>query len=315
VADLKTAHKGRPAARNAVARLVRLLNAHTPRDGVLELRVPGVRAIRRSRPYSELAHAVQRSALCIVAQGAKTVMAGREVIEYAPSRMVVYSVDIPVAAQVTRASSAEPYLCLRLDLDPQRIASLVLQVYPQGLPAVQRSRPAYVSEADPGILDAAARLLELARDPGDAELLAPLAVDEILIRLLRGPIGARVAQIGIADSGTYGVVKAVSWLRANYSRPIKVERLARLANMSVSSFHRHFRAVTSMSPLQYQKVLRLQEARRLMLSPTMDAGMASLRVGYVSASQFSREYGRFFGSTPTRDIARFREHVSAAAAE
>ncbi len=298
-----------------VDRLASLLNAYAPHDGVFDLRIPGVHITRRSRTYTELVHGVQQSALCIVAQGAKSVMVGRDVYDYEPSRMVVYSVDVPVAAQVTRASLSEPYLCLRLDLDPQKIANHVLKVYPQGLPPVHDSRAVYVSQASASILNAATRLLELMGQPGDAELIAPLVVDEILIRLLRSPIGVRVAQIGLADSGVHGVAKAVSWLRANFSQPMKVEELARLANMSVSSFHQHFKSVTSMSPLQYQKVLRLQEARRLMLSPMMDAGSASRHVGYLSASQFSREYGRFFGSTPTKDLARLREQVGAAADE
>ena len=149
--------------------------------------------------------------------------------------------------------------------------------------------------------------------PEDAELLAPLVIDEILIRLLRSPIGVRVAQIGLADSGVQGVAKAVSWLRANFSEPMKVEDLAELAHMSVSSFHQHFKSVTSMSPLQYQKVLRLQEARRLMLSTMMDAGAACWHVGYQSASQFSREYSRIFGNAPTKDIARLREQGFTAA--
>ena len=144
-------------------------------------------------------------------------------------------------------------------------------------------------------------------EPGDAELLGPLVIDEILIRLLRSPIGVRVAQIGLAESSVNGIAKAVSWLRANFSQPMKVEELAELAHMSVSSFHQHFKSVTSMSPLQFQKVLRLQEARRLMLSTMTDASTASWHVGYQSASQFSREYSRFFGSAPTKDIARLRE--------
>lgn len=133
-------------------------------------------------------------------------------------------------------------------------------------------------------------------------------IDEILIRLLRGPVGAGVAQIGLAESSVHKVAKAISWLRANSSEPVRVEALAELAHLSASSFHQHFKAVTSLSPLQFQKALRLQEARRLMLSRTMDVGAASRRVGYLSASQFSREYSRLFGSSPTKDLARFREH-------
>lgn len=298
-----------------VVRLASLLKAYAPHDGIFHMRIPGLHITRRSRTYTELVHGVQQSALCLVAQGAKSVMVGRDVYEYEPSRMVVYSVDVPVAAQVTRASLSEPYLCLRLDLDPQKIANLVLKVYPQGPPPVHDSRAVFIGQASASILNAAIRLLELMGQPGDAELIAPLVVDEILIRLLRSPVGLRVAQVGLADSGVYGVAKAVSWLRANFSRPMKVEDLAKLANMSVSSFHQHFRSVTSMSPLQYQKVLRLQEARRLMLSPMMDAGTASRHVGYMSASQFSREYGRFFGNAPTKDITRLREQVGAAADE
>jgi AraC-like DNA-binding protein len=313
----------RPPAPESVAgsggpelvRLASLIKAYAPHDGIFEMRVSGVHVIRRSQIYTQLVHGVQQSAVCIVAQGAKSVMVGREVYEYDPSRMIVFSVDMPVASQVTRASPAEPFLCLRLDLDPQRIANLVLKVYPQGLPPVHESRGVYVGQADVNIVNAGIRLVELMATSGDSELIAPLVVDEILIRLLRSPIGARMAQIGLSESGVWGVAKAVSWLRANFSRPMKVEELARLANMSVSSFHQHFKSVTSMSPLQYQKVLRLQEARRLMLSPMMDAGNASRHVGYLSASQFSREYGRFFGNTPTKDITRLREQIGAAASE
>jgi AraC-like DNA-binding protein len=295
-----------------VARLAGLIKAYAPHDGSFELRIPGVHAIRRSRTYTELLHGVQQPALCVVAQGAKRVMVGREVYEYDASRMIAFSVDLPVTAQVTRASHSEPFLCFRLDFDRHKVAELVLRVYPHGLPRVHESRGVSVGQVDMSIVAAATRLVELIGQP-EAELLAPLVVDEILIRLLLSPIGAQVAQIGVAESGVHGIARAVSWLRANFSQPMKVEELAELAHMSASSFHQHFKAVTSMSPLQYQKVLRLQEARRLMLSTMMDAGTASRHVGYVSASQFSREYGRFFGSPPTKDIPRLREQVGGVA--
>ena len=288
-------------------RLAGLISAHIPYDGYFELRIPGLHATRSSRTNTELVHAVSRPALCIIAQGAKSVMLGQEVYEYDASRMLIFSLDLPVAGQVTRASHSEPYLCLILDLDPHRIAELSLKVYPHGPPPVQEGRSVYVCKASASIVNAATRLLELTAQPDDAELLAPLVIDEILIRLLRSPVGGRVAQIGIADSNMYRIEKAVSWLRANFSLPMKVEELAGLANMSVSSFHQHFKSVTSMSPLQYQKALRLQEARHLMLSTAMDGSTASRQVGYLSASQFSRDYSRFFGSAPTKDIARLRE--------
>ena len=287
--------------------LARLLAAYAPHDGSFELRIPGVHASRFSRVNNECVHALRLPSLCIIAQGAKSVIVGDEVYEYDSTRMIVFSVALPVAAQVTRASYAEPYLGLKLDLDPHKIAELVLKVYPHGLPPAQERNAVYITPAEASIVNAGTRLMECLARPGDAELVAPLVIDEILIRLLRSPIGVRIAQMGFAESSVHRVAKAISWLRENFSQPMKVEELAELVHMSVSSFHEHFKSVTSMSPLHYQKVLRLQEARRLMLSTVMDAGAASQRVGYLSASQFSREYSRFFGSAPTKDIARLRQ--------
>lgn len=289
------------------ANLARLLAAYAPHDGSFELRIPGVHASRFSRVNRECVHTLRVPSLCIVAQGAKTVIVGDEVFEYDASRMIVFSVALPIAAQITRASHSEPYLGLKLDLDARKIADLVLRVYPNGLPPVQERSAVYLAPADASLVDASVRLMECLANRSDTELLPPLVMDEILIRLLRSPIGVRVAQMGFAESSVYRVEKAIAWLRVNFSQPIKVEELADLVHMSVSSFHEHFKSVTSMSPLQYQKVLRLQEARRLMLSSMMDAGTASQRVGYLSPSQFSREYSRFFGSAPTRDIARLRQ--------
>ena len=298
VASLRRVGNGAGPNEADTARLARLIAAYAPHDGTFDLRVPGVHASRFSRVSKECVHALSVSSLCIVPQGAKTVIVGDGVYEYNASRMIVFSVALPVAAQVTRASQSEPYLSLRLDLDPHKIAELVLKVFPRGLPLVQERSAVYLTAADPGIVNAATRLMECLAQPGDAELIAPLVVDEILIRLLRSPIGVRVAQMGFAESSVHRVAKAISWLRDNFHQPMKVEDLAEMVHMSVSSFHEHFKSVTSMSPLHYQKVLRLQEARRLMLSTMMDAGTASQRVGYLSASQFSREYSRFFGSAP-----------------
>jgi len=292
-----------------VTRLASLIRAYAPHDGSFALRVPGLYVSRLSRTNSECVHALRLPCLSIIARGAKTIIVGQEVYNYDPSRMLVYSVALPVAAQVTRASFSDPYLALRLDLDPNKIADLVLKVYPRGVPPVQERKAVYVSPVDVSIVNAATRLMECLAQPADVALLAPLVVDEILIRLLRSPIGIRVAQMGFAESSVHRIAKAISWLRANFSQPMKVEELAELVNMSLSSFHEHFKSVTSMSPLHYQKVLRLQEARRLMLSAMMDASAASQRVGYLSASQFSREYSRFFGSAPTKDMARLRNEA------
>ena len=187
------------------------------------------------------------------------------------------------------------------------MGELAARVYPRGVPKASDNRGLYVGRSTDDIVDAVTRLLDLMARPEDADLLGPLVVDEILIRLLRTPVGPRVAQIGEPKSGVHRIAEAVSWIRAHFAQPVTVEEMAASAHMSASSFHQRFKAVTTMSPLQYQKVLRLHEARRLMLFQKMDASDACRRVGYLSASQFSREYARFFGSAPTKDIARLRE--------
>lgn len=295
------------SAQPDVDRLAHLLRAHAPYDGRFTLQIPGVHAIRASRITTEVIHTTYHPALCIVAQGVKRLLLGHEVYEYDSSRILVVSVDLPVASQVLCASAAKPFLAFRLDLNPARIAELALRVYPQGVPQTQERHAVYVGRSNASIVSAASRLVESMADPEDAALIAPLVIDELLIRLLRSPVGGRVAQIGLAESSVHRITRAIDWVRANFAQPLNVDELADLVHMSVSSFHQHFKAVTSMSPVQYQKALRLQEARRLMMSSMMDAGTASRHVGYLSASQFSREYSRFFGSAPTRDIARLRE--------
>jgi AraC-like DNA-binding protein len=287
--------------------LAQLIASLAPYEGSFELRLPGVHAVRVSHANEELTHYVQRAALAIIAQGAKVAMIGDATYGCEAGNLALYSIDVPVASRVTRASAAEPYLVLMLDLDPTKVAELSLKVFPHGIPQVREPLPLQVAEADRYIIDAATRLLELMARPSDAALLAPLAVDEILIRVLSSPLGSRLAHVGQAGSNIERIAGAVASLRADFDQPASVQALAALANMSVTSFHRQFKAVTGMSPLQYQKTLRLQEARRLMLATTIDAGSAGRRVGYGSASQFSREYNRFFGSAPAKDIHRLRE--------
>lgn len=233
-------------------------------------------------------------------------MLGRDVLEYDPAHLLVFAVDLPISSQVTRASRKDPYLGFVMDLDPARVAELAARVYPRGIPRTSDIGGLYAGRSTDAIVDAVSRLLELMAHPDDADLLGPLVADEILIRLLRTSIGTRVAQIGDPKSGVQRIAEAVSWIRAHFAQPVTVEEMAASVHMSASSFHQRFKAITSMSPLQYQKVLRLHEARRLMLFQNMDASDACRRVGYVSASQFSREYSRFFGSAPVKDIARLR---------
>ena len=291
----------------ALRRLANLVARYAPHDGAFPLRLPGTYVVRLSQMTTEPMYSTMRPAVCIVAQGAKVVMLGREVLEYDPAHVLVFAVDLPMSSQVIRASRKEPYLGFILDLDPPRVAELAARVYPQGIPKPPDARALYVGHSTDGIVDAATRLLELMPRAEDAALLGPLVVDEIVIRLLRTAIGPRVAQIGQPKSGVQRVGDAVCWIRAHFAQPVTVEEMAAAVHMSASSFHERFKAVTSLSPLQYQKVLRLHEARRLMLFQKMDANEACHRVGYLSPSQFSREYSRFFGSAPTRDIARVRE--------
>ncbi len=293
--------------------LANLISTHAPYDGEFALRLPGVYAIKVSQPTTAMAHGLQHPAACIVVGGAKTVMIGDELYEYAAGAVAVYSIDLPLAWQVTRASHSDPYLTLKIDLNPERIVQLAARVFPHGAPQPRETRALYVGDADAHLIDAATRLMELMGRPPEAELIAPLVIDEILIRLLRSPMGSRIAQLGQAESSLHRIATAVAWLRENFDQVVDVDELARRVNMSGSNFHRQFKAVTSMSPLQFQKALRLQEARRLMLTTMLEAGAAGRRVGYMSASQFTREYARFFGTPPTKDVQRLRQQGVAAA--
>ena len=287
-----------------LARLAGLLAASAPQDGTFATCIPGLHAVRASNDSAELVHGLHRPALCIVAQGAKTVMLGDESYDYDPSRMLVFSLDLPIAAMIRQASVAAPYLSFRFDFDLERLSELILKAYPDGVPPTRAGRAVYVAQASAEILDAAVRLMMLAARPEDAALLAPLVQDEIMLRLLRGPFGARLAQLGQIE--THRIGRVVAWIRQHFDQPMRIDDMAELAHMSASSLHGQFKSLTSMSPLQFQKTLRLQEARRLMLSTGMDVGLACQRVGYVSPSQFSREYTRHFGNTPSSDKMRLR---------
>ncbi|MGN6713114.1 AraC family transcriptional regulator N-terminal domain-containing protein [Anaerocolumna jejuensis] len=293
-----------------VARLVQLLSACTPQDGVAGMSIPGLYIVRYSESTPDFIKTFYSPSLGIVAQGAKSIAVGQEAYSLGRCQMMMLPVALPVSLKVTEASPTEPLLTVRLELDPQKMAELVLkvypEVYPQGLPQVSQWSAGYIANTDINMINAVSRLIECLQNPGDTELLGPLILEEILIRLLSSPIGIHAAEMGFADSGVHHIANSIEWLRKNFSRQIKVAELAKIAHMSISSFHEHFKAVTSMTPVQYQKALRLQEAKRLMLSRQMDAATASRLVGYISDSQFSRDYSRFFGASPRRDIAKIR---------
>lgn len=280
--------------------LAQLISRHTPKDGLFSV-FPGVKLLRISECNPVPTRDISESVMCIVAQGAKRVVLGDDVFEYDNSRMVVYSAGVPFSANIINANQAEPYLCLIIDIAPNKLAELMPKVFPDSPPKIQQAKAFHIGPTTPKIVDAGSRLLELLSE-SDSELLIPLVIDEIYIRLLRSHIGALVAQMGVTDSNLQKISKAISWIRDHYTEPMKVDFLANHVNMSVSSFHQHFKAVTSMSPLHFQKELRLHEAKNLMLSKTMDVSTASIQVGYASVSQFSREYSRLFGISPSKDM-------------
>ncbi|CDG84289.1 AraC family transcriptional regulator [Janthinobacterium agaricidamnosum] len=267
------------------------------------LALDGVRVLASEGVTAPLRH-VAEPVFALVAQGAKRTMLGDRVYDYGAGQYLVVSVDLPISGSITRASPAEPFLAVGLTLKPAIIASLLLEM-PAGAPRSGLSG-LHVSSATPDVLDALLRLLRLADHPADIAVLAPLIEREIHWRLLSGEQGAALRQIGMADSRLSHIGRAISWICTHYAQALRSEDLARLASMSVSSFHRHFRAVTAMSPLQYQKQIRLQQARVQLMREAADVAAVGYSVGYDSPSQFSREYSRLFGAPPGRDVAQLR---------
>lgn len=245
-------------------------------------------------------------ALCVLAQGNKSLFLGDEQYSYDPLHYMVVSVTMPISGVKLDASPQNPALGLRLDLDAAEISQLIAESGPMLVPSLPSGRGLYVERLDPHLLDALLRLVRLLDTPRDIPMLAPLIRREILYRLLRGPQGYRLYEIALANSQTHRVSQAITWLNSHFHLPLRIDELAREVNLSTSTLHHRFKAVTSMSPLQYQKQLRLQEARRLMLNDGLEAAVAGYRVGYESPSQFSREYSRLYGAPPIRDVARLR---------
>lgn len=294
-----------------LTRLAPLLARWTPEDGVHPTPIERLSFIRASRPNAPV-HALHQPAFCLIAQGSKQLMLGEEVYDYDASRYLVVSVDLPVSGQVMRATPASPYLCFRLDIDPGEVAALTLGAGGADPSPRKSSRGLFLGTPDPALLDAVVRLVRLLDSPEDIPTLAPLTVREILYRLLKSEHGDRLRQTVTVGSQAQRIARAIDWLQAHFSEPLRIEHLAREVHMSASSLHHHFKAVTALSPLQYQKQLRLQEARRLMLSEDVDAATAGFRVGYESASQFGREYHRLFGAPPAADRRRLRQQWDSA---
>ncbi|MCE3028751.1 AraC family transcriptional regulator [Salinicola sp. DM10] len=286
--------------------LVELLDRLTRgRQGKLPTAIPGLCINRLDAPQPPR-HVIHDPVFSVIAQGAKRLAVGEALFEYDPMHSLLAAVDMPVLAEVTQASRERPYLGLRLDLDLECIGELLRD---PGLPAIAARETAgglSVSALETPLLEACVRLLRLLETPADIPVLAPMLRREIFYRLLRGEQGARLAQIASQESHAHRVAAAVRRLREGYAEPLTIAELAAGVHMSVSAFHYHFKALTAMSPLQYQKRLRLQEARRLLLGEDLEVTLAAQRVGYASLSQFSREYRRCFGLSAQQDRQRWR---------
>lgn len=272
--------------------------------------LPALTIFRSSAPNAP-ACGLYEPVITVVAQGAKRVTLGEESYVYDQAHYLVTSVDLPVVSQVIQASAKQPCFCFTYALDAARIAEVMAEMRAPAPRTAPVQRGLSVSPLSLPLLDTMLRLARLLENPADIPVLAPLIEREVLYRLLSGEQGERLRHIAVNGSQTHQVARAIDWIRRNYALPLRVEDLAHTVNMSVSSLHHHFKAVTAMSPLQYQKRLRLSEARRLMLVEMRDAASAAHQVGYESSSQFNREYSRQYGAPPMRDVAQLRESGAA----
>ena len=291
-------------ARASRDELAELVARHLPGDGTLEA-APGVFLYHFSSPTGPI-YGVAEPSFCVIAQGSKEILLGGERYRYDESNYLLVSVGLPVTGHVIEASPERPYLAVRLVLDPGIVTPILLEAglldsrMDSGVKAIA------VSRLDASLLDAVVRIIRLLDARSDYGVLAPLAIREIAYRLALGEQGGRLRQIAVISGREHRVARAIERLRIDYTKPLRVADLARQAGMSISGFHHHFKAVTAMSPLQFQKHLRLQEARRLLLAGDVDAARAGYRVGYEEASHFSREYKKLFGEPPRRDVERLR---------
>lgn len=283
--------------------LTALLAKYAPHDDHFTLADHNIHIARTSHPQSEKNYMLSQPSLCIISQGAKRVSCAQQTFDYDSNNMVVYAAEVPLLVKVTEASPEQPHYCLIIPLDPTRLQAMIAQVFPHGLPKQGKTQAVYVRQAQAALVKSAIRLMQLIEENDHADLLVPHMLDEIVIRLLRSPVGPAIAQIGTPNAPVERINKAISWLKDHYTQPLKIDDLAHVAGMSVSAFHGHFKDITALTPLQFQKTLRLQKARLLIQTSPLDVSQAAYEVGYSSSSQFSREYRRYFGVAPSQDSA------------
>lgn len=285
---------------------VKRIAASLSRDGVIEP-LPGLHLARLSTPMEKM-HSVIEPSFCVIAQGSKAVFVGDSRYQYDPFNYLLATIELPWVSQVLEASREHPYLSFRLVLEPNLVSSVMVEsghIMPSNKINI---RAIDVGSLDVALLDAVVRLIRLVNSPTEeAKMLMPLIKREIIYRLLTSEQGSRLCHLALSGSYTSNIAKAVERFRHNFDQTIRVEEIAQELGMSASSFHQHFKSVTAMSPMQFQKRLRLQEARRLMLGEDLDATSAAYRVGYNDPSHFSREYKSLFGAPPLRDVERLRE--------
>jgi AraC-like DNA-binding protein len=283
-------------------RTLALALAHAPGDGLHETALPGLRLIRASAPAQPVP-AIYEPGLVLVLQGRKQAQLGARVVHYDAMQCLIVPVTTLPRGQVLQASAAKPYVCVRLSCETQALAELLLD---SDAPATEGDAGLQVAPVTAPLLDAAARLLQLLDHPQDLKALAPLVQREIFYRVLTGPLGPRLRALAQGDGVARRLNRVIEQLTRRYAEPISIDELAEVAHMSPSTLHLRFKQLTALSPLQFQKTLRLQQARRLMLGDGLDAASAAHRVGYESPSQFSREYRRLFGAPPREDISLLR---------
>lgn len=286
-----------------------LINRYSNREGENETLIPGVALFKAITTDTSLP-GVYNPSLCFIAQGHKQVMLGNEIYHYGPSEYLTVSVDLPLIGQITEATKDKPYLVIKIDISLQQLSELLTHIgYPTPT-KTKTKRGIFIGKSDEKMRGSVLRLAQLLETPEDIPVLAPQIIREILYRVLRSEHGDMVAQITLTGSHMQRISCAIQKIKSNYDELLSVDALAALTGMSVSSFHAHFKSVTAMSPLQFQKSLRLMEARNLMVTDGIDAASTAYRVGYESPSQFSREYARMFGNPPGRDISLLKQHDS-----
>ncbi len=298
------------ALAGAMVSLVEKMDRWTLAKGNEPTTVYPALSIYRYQAPTELTSYLQEPSICLIAQGHKRVLLGKDEYFYDQDHYLITSIDLPLVAQILEASREKPYLGLTLKLEKKHIAQMMVDNELSISRTKNESRGLAVSRITLPMVQTFLRLIDLLNHPDDIPALAPLVQKEILYRLLTGEQGQRLRQISMVDSHSHQIARAIDWLKENYDKTFKVDDLASHTGMSTSSLHYHFRAITAMSPLQFQKRLRLNEARQLMLMEQKDATTAAFAVGYESPSQFSREYSRFFGAPPSRDIKRLLEITS-----